>query len=35
LTDDGGIAWDVIDVRDETVIVSLPAEPAGSEVAGA
>jgi 8-oxo-dGTP pyrophosphatase MutT (NUDIX family) len=35
LTDDGGIAWDVIDVRDESVIVSLPAEPAGSEVAGA
>lgn len=32
---DGGIAWDVIDVRDGSVVVSLPAEPAGSEVAGA
>lgn len=33
--DDGAIAWDVIDVRDGSVIVRLPAEPAGSEVAGA
>ena len=33
--DDGAIAWDVIDVRDGSVVVSLPAEPAGSEVAGA
>lgn len=33
--DDGTIAWDVIDVRDGTVIVRLPSEPAGSEVAGA
>ncbi len=32
---DGVIAWDVIDVRDGSVIVRLPAEPAGSEVAGA
>lgn len=31
----GDIAWDVIDARDGTVIVRLPAEPAGSEVAGA
>lgn len=35
LEDDGAIAWDVIDVRDGSVIVRLPAEPAGSEVAGA
>jgi 8-oxo-dGTP pyrophosphatase MutT (NUDIX family) len=33
--DGGAIAWDVIDVRDDSVVVSLPAEPAGSEVAGA
>lgn len=33
--DDGAIAWDVIDVRDGSVVVRLPAEPAGSEVAGA
>jgi hypothetical protein len=33
--DDGVIAWDVIDVRDGSVVVRLPAEPAGSEVAGA
>ena len=34
--DEGGaIAWDVIDVRDGSVLVRLPAEPAGSEVAGA
>jgi 8-oxo-dGTP pyrophosphatase MutT (NUDIX family) len=32
---DGVIAWDVIDVRDGSVVVRLPAEPAGSEVAGA
>ena len=32
---DGAIAWDVIDVRDGSVVVRLPAEPAGSEVAGA
>jgi 8-oxo-dGTP pyrophosphatase MutT (NUDIX family) len=32
---DGTLAWDVIDVRDGAVIVSLPGEPAGSEVAGA
>jgi hypothetical protein len=32
---DGVIAWDVVDVRDGSVIVRLPAEPAGSEVAGA
>ena len=35
LDDDGAIAWDVIDVRDGSVVVRLPAEPAGSEVAGA
>ena len=35
ITDDGAIAWEVIDVRDGSVIVRLPAEPAGSEVAGA
>ena len=35
LEDDGAIAWDVIDVRDGSVVVRLPAEPAGSEVAGA
>jgi hypothetical protein len=35
LDDDGGIAWDVVDMRDESVVVRLPAEPAGSEVAGA
>jgi len=33
--DDGAVAWDVIDARDGSVIVRLPAEPAGSEVAGA
>lgn len=33
--DQGAIAWDVIDVRDGAVVVRLPAEPAGSEVAGA
>ena len=34
--DEGGaIAWDVIDVRDGSVVVRLPAEPAGSEVEGA
>lgn len=33
--DEGAIAWDVIDVRDGSVVVRLPAEPAGSEVAGA
>ena len=34
--DDGDtVAWDVIDVRDGSVVVRLPAEPAGSEVAGA
>lgn len=33
--DSGDIAWDVIDVRDGAVVVRLPAEPAGSEVAGA
>lgn len=33
--DDGVIAWDVVDVRDGSVVVRLPAEPAGSEVAGA
>lgn len=32
---DGALAWDVIDVRDGAVIVSLPGEPAGSEVSGA
>lgn len=32
---DGAIAWDVIDLRDGSVVVRLPAEPAGSEVAGA
>ena len=32
---DGAIAWDVVDVRDGSVVVRLPAEPAGSEVAGA
>jgi 8-oxo-dGTP pyrophosphatase MutT (NUDIX family) len=31
----GAIAWDVIDLRDESLVVRLPAEPAGSEVAGA
>ena len=31
----GDVAWDVIDVRDGTIVVSLPTEPAGSEVAGA
>ena len=35
LEDDGVIAWDVIDVRDGSAVVRLPAEPAGSEVAGA
>ena len=35
LDSQGEIAWDVIDVRDGSVMVSLPAEPAGSEVAGA
>ena len=35
LEDDGAIAWDVIDVRDGSVVVRLPAEPAGSEAAGA
>ena len=35
LEDDGAIAWDVIDVSDGSVVVRLPAEPAGSEVAGA
>ena len=35
LDDGGAIAWDVIDTRDESVVVRLPAEPAGSEVAGA
>lgn len=35
LDDEGAIAWDVIDVRDGSVVVRLPAEPAGSEVAGA
>jgi len=33
--DDGAIAWDVIDARDNSIVVRLPAEPAGSEVAGA
>jgi 8-oxo-dGTP pyrophosphatase MutT (NUDIX family) len=31
----GAIAWDVIDVRDGSVVLRLPDEPAGSEVAGA
>lgn len=35
LTPEGGVAWDVIDVRDGSVVVRLPSEPAGSEVAGA
>lgn len=35
LDSQGNIAWDVIDVRDGTIVVRLPAEPAGSEVAGA
>lgn len=35
MEDDGVIAWDVIDVRDGSIVVRLPAEPAGSEVAGA
>jgi 8-oxo-dGTP pyrophosphatase MutT (NUDIX family) len=35
LTAEGFLAWDVIDVRDGSVVVALPAEPAGSEVAGA
>lgn len=35
LTLEGGVAWDVIDVRDGSVVVRLPSEPAGSEVAGA
>ena len=35
LEEDDAIAWDVIDVRDGSVVVRLPAEPAGSEVAGA
>jgi len=35
LNDDGSIAWEVIDVRDGSVVVSLPSEPAGSEVEGA
>lgn len=34
LDDVGGIAWDLIDVRDGTVIVALDSEPAGSEVHG-
>jgi len=33
--DGGVVAWDVIDVRDSSVVVRLPAEPAGSEVEGA
>lgn len=35
LAEDGAVAWDVIDVRDGAVVISLPSEPAGSEVAGA
>lgn len=35
LAEDGTVAWDVIDVRDGAVVISLPSEPAGSEVAGA
>jgi 8-oxo-dGTP pyrophosphatase MutT (NUDIX family) len=35
LTDDDAIAWEVVDVRDGSVVISLPSEPAGSEVAGA
>lgn len=35
LDEHGEVAWDVVDARDGSVIVRLPAEPAGSEVAGA
>lgn len=35
LDDRGDVAWDVVDARDGSVLVRLPAEPAGSEVAGA
>ena len=35
LDERGAIAWDVIDVRDGSVVLRLPSEPAGSEVAGA
>jgi len=35
LDDSGALAWEVIDARDGSVVVSLPSEPAGSEVAGA
>jgi hypothetical protein len=35
LGDDGALVWEVIDARDGSVLISLPTEPAGSEVAGA
>ena len=35
LADDGALVWEVIDARDGSVLISLPTEPAGSEVAGA
>ncbi|MFZ9987464.1 MAG: NUDIX hydrolase [Candidatus Nanopelagicales bacterium] len=35
LDDAGALAWEVVDVRDGSVVVRLPSEPAGSEVAGA
>lgn len=35
LDDSGAIAWEIIDVRDGSVILPLDSEPAGSEVHGA
>lgn len=35
LLDDGSLTWDVIDVRDGSVVIAMAQEPAGSEVEGA
>ncbi len=34
LTDDGELTWDVVDVRDDSIVISMAQEPAGSEVEG-
>ena len=34
LTSDGELIWDVVDVRDDSVVISMAQEPAGSEVEG-
>lgn len=34
LTDEDDVVWELVDARDGSVVVSLPSEPAGSEVLG-